>query len=124
MEWHNWAGSVRCEPARYAEPASEAELQRVVRDAARDRLPVRVVGSGHSFTPLCATDGVLVSLDRHAGLYGVDRAALRASVRAGSKICDLGEPLLEHGLALENQGDIDRQSLGGAVGSGTHGTGR
>lgn len=124
MEWRNWAGSVRCEPARYTEPASEAELQRVVRDAARDRMALRVVGSGHSFTPLCATDGVLVSLDRHAGIFDVDPPALEASVHAGTKLCDLGEPLLEQGLALENQGDIDRQSLGGAFGTGTHGTGR
>ena len=123
MEWTNWAGSVRCEPARFVEPESEEALQRVVRQAARDGRTLRVVGSGHSFTPLVETDGVLVSLDRHTGVFNLDRKNLAASVRAGTKIHDLGEPLLAGGMALENQGDIDLQSLGGAFGTGTHGTG-
>ena len=124
MEWENWAGSVRCRPARFAEPASEPELQQLVRQAARDGHRVRVVGTGHSFMPLVTTDGVLVSLDRLAGIESSDGDALEAMVWAGTKIRALGEPLLALGMALENQGDVDVQSVGGALGTGTHGTGR
>ena len=42
----------------------------------------------------------------------------------GTRIADLGEPLLAQGRALANQGDIDRQAIAGAVSTGTHGTGR
>jgi FAD/FMN-containing dehydrogenase len=84
---------------------------------------VRVTGSGHSFTPLCASDDVLLSLDRLTGIETVDEAGGRAWIRAGTKIHDLGGLLAEHGLALENQGDVDVQAIAGAVSTGTHGTG-
>jgi len=85
--------------------------------------PIRVAGSGHSFTPLCETTGTLISLDGLSGIVEADARAERATIWAGSKLYALGAPLLEAGLALENMGDIDRQALGGAVGTGTHGTG-
>lgn len=121
--WHNWSGSVGCVPQRIAAPASEAEVAAVVRDAARERATVRVVGSGHSFVPLCATDGVLVTLDALHGVVGVDPERRRATIWAGTKLHRLGPLLHDAGLAMANMGDIDRQSLGGAVGTGTHGTG-
>jgi FAD/FMN-containing dehydrogenase len=105
-------------------PASEAAVVELVRRAAAAGLTVRVTGTGHSFLPLCATAGVLISLDNLAGIESVDVAKREATILAGSKIHALGEPLYEHGLALENQGDIDRQSLAGAISTGTHGTGR
>ncbi len=122
-EWSNWSGLVRCQPARIVEPADESQLIDVVRGAAAAGQSVRVTGTGHSFTALCATDDLLVSLDRLSGIESVDAAAGLAWLRAGSKIHDLGGPLAEHGLALENQGDVDVQALAGAVSTGTHGTG-
>ncbi|REK10006.1 MAG: FAD-binding protein [Planctomycetota bacterium] len=122
--WTNWSGSVECRPAQQLEPASEEEVADAVRSAARENRTVRVWGSGHSFVPLCASDDVLVSLDRVAGIESVDAEQGEATILAGSKLHDLGEPLARHGLALENQGDVDVQSLAGAVSTGTHGTGR
>lgn len=123
QDWSNWSGLVRCQPERLMEPADEGQVVAAVRSAAGAGQTVRVAGSGHSFTALCATDDVLLSLDRLAGIESVDDAAGRAWIRAGSKIHDLGGPLAEHGLALENQGDVDVQALAGAVSTGTHGTG-
>ena len=85
---------------------------------------MRVVGSGHSFSGLCATDGTLISLERMQGLVDVDLERRRATVLAGTVLHRLGPRLREHGLAMENLGDIDRQSLAGAIATGTHGTGR
>ena len=123
MEWNNWAGNIAATPRQMAQPASEAEVAALMQKAARTRLPVRIVGSGHSFQPLCATDGLLISLDDLQGLVSADSASGLATVWAGTKLHALGAPLLEAGLALENMGDIDRQSVAGAVSTGTHGTG-
>jgi FAD/FMN-containing dehydrogenase len=121
--WQNWSGSVACEPQAIITPQSETELPDVVRRAKHDRHTVRVVGTGHSFVPLCATDGVLVSLDELQGIVSTDATLKRATVWGGTKIWQLGEPLLAAGLALENQGDIDKQAIAGALSTGTHGTG-
>ncbi len=123
-EWINWSGSVTCQPARMATPGSEAEVAALVRQAADEGRRVRVCGSGHSFVPLCATDDVLLSLEQLAGIESADSERLEATIRAGTKIHDLGEPLRAQGLALANQGDVDVQALAGAISTGTHGTGR
>ena len=61
--WTNFSGRVTCKPARIARPRDEAQLIDAVRSAAADGGGLRVAGTGHSFTPLCACDGTLVSLD-------------------------------------------------------------
>jgi FAD/FMN-containing dehydrogenase len=124
QEWSSWAGNVRCRPSRIERPADEAQARSVVRRAAAEGRCVRVVGSGHSSMPLVETDGVLVSLDALAGVHSARPEALEASVWAGTKLSALGAPLRERGMAFENLGDVDVQSLGGALGTGTHGTGR
>src|SRR5262245_20079301 len=123
-QWSNWAGSITCRPQRIAMPSTEAELCALVRDAAAEGLDVRVAGTGHSFTPLVATDGLLLSLDRWTGIESADVAGGGVTVRAGTKLHDLGEELLALGLAQANLGDVDVQSVAGAVSTGTHGTGR
>src|SRR4051794_26625805 len=121
--WRNWAGDQVCAPTRYEAPRSEAELQRVVADAAAAGLTVRAVGSGHSFTDAACTDGVMVSLDNMRQIVDVDRASGLVEVQAGIKLDALGGVLAQHGLAMENLGDIAVQSLAGAISTATHGTG-
>ena len=123
-QWTNWSGSVTCHPQRIERPGSEAEAGGLVRQAGHAGLTVRVVGTGHSFVPLCASEGVVISLDSLQGVVSADRDALQATVWAGSKIQQLGEPLLQAGMAMENMGDIDRQAIAGAISTATHGTGR
>lgn len=119
--WRNWSGSVVCTPQRVVAPRDEAEI--AARVAAPDAGVVRVAGTGHSFTPLCATDGTLLSLDGMQGMIAANPGASAATFWAGTKIHQMGAPLLGAGLAMANMGDIDRQALAGAVGTGTHGTG-
>ena len=123
MAWSNWAGNVTCEPRVRAAPASEAEVVAALHDAARAGLGVRVAGSGHSFSPLVATDGMLLSLDALAGIARHEVEAKRVWVRAGTKLHALGPALHALGLAFANLGDVDVQALGGALATGTHGTG-
>lgn len=119
--WRNWSGWVTAEPLAILQPESEDALRAILRAAER---PVRVAGAGHSFPPLCATPGTLLTLDALAGVVAHDPVRQQASVGAGTRIHDMGLPLYKRGLGLINQGDIDRQAIAGAVGTGTHGTGR
>ena len=121
--WSNFSGRVDFRPARIARPRTEGELIALVRQASADGRGLRVAGTGHSFTPLCATEGTLVSLDDCRGIVGLDREPALATVCAGTKLHALGEPLLAAGLAMANMGDVDVQALAGAVSTGTHGTG-
>ncbi len=121
--WRNWAGNLQAGPTNIVHPTDEAEIIALVRQAACEKGTIRVVGSGHSFTPLCVTNGTLITLDGLQGVVAVDQATQTARIRAGTKITQLGEPLLQAGVALANQGDIDYQALAGAVSTGTHGTG-
>jgi FAD/FMN-containing dehydrogenase len=122
--WTNWAGNVRATPRILVRPGSLTELRSAILEATRRGETVRVAGAGHSFAPLCATNGTLLDLSRLAGVERVDPESGEATIWAGSRIADLGEPLLSQGRAFANQGDIDRQAIAGAVSTGTHGTGR
>ena len=122
--WDNWAGNVTCAPRELLTPTREAEVVEAVARAGERGEAIRVAGAGHSFTPLVATDGLVLDLSALSGIARVEVAEQRAWVRAGTRLHDLGEALHEHGLAMQNLGDIDVQALGGAIGTGTHGTGR
>jgi FAD-linked oxidoreductase len=122
--WQNWSGSVHCDPSGTASPRSVEELAEIVADCGRTGRRLRVAGSGHSFTPLVATDDLLVSLKHLTGLdESVGAARDRATALAGTRLKELGQALFDHSLAMENLGDIDEQSISGAISTGTHGTG-
>ncbi len=121
--WSNWSGAVKCSPQKLETAGSIEDVAKVVKDCAARGVNLRVVGSGHSFTELVATNGVILSLDGLSGLESVDRDRKEATVLAGTKLWALNELLEQNGLAMENLGDINRQSIAGAVSTGTHGTG-
>jgi FAD-linked oxidoreductase len=121
--WRNWSGSVRARPRVLARPRDLDALARFVGRYARDGRQMRVVGDGHSFTPLVATDDVLFTLDDLAGIEAVNAGAGTVRVWAGTRLKRLGDDLLARGLAQENLGDIDVQTIAGAIATSTHGTG-
>jgi L-gulono-1,4-lactone dehydrogenase len=122
--WQNWAGNVVAHPARVRTPRSAAEVADEIGLAAADGLPVRMAGSGHSFTPAAATNGVLLRPDGLTAIRSIDRQAGLVTVEAGCRLRRLNIELLAHGLSLANMGDIDVQTVAGAIQTGTHGTGR
>jgi FAD/FMN-containing dehydrogenase len=121
--WTNWVGNQSFTPARIASPRSEDELATLVRQAAGAGMHVRVAGAGHSFTPVAQTDGLLIEMAQLTGVTATDPVRRRVTVRAGTPIHDLYQPLWDAGLALRNQGDIDTQQIAGAVATATHGSG-
>ena len=118
MSWSNWSGSVTA-PAQIARPHSEDELAALIRSAHK----LRVTGAGHSFMPLCESDELIVNLDDLAGEMHVAADRQTARIPAGWSIRRLTAALWDEGLALANQGDVNPQSLAGAMATGTHGTG-
>ncbi|MEU9558420.1 D-arabinono-1,4-lactone oxidase [Streptomyces fumanus] len=122
--WRNWGGTVSARPAREVAPASVEELAEAVRRAAEDGLTVKAVGTGHSFTSIAATDGVLIRPQLLTGIRHIDRTAMTVTVEAGTPLKRLNLALAREGLSLANMGDIMEQTVSGAVGTGTHGTGR
>jgi L-gulono-1,4-lactone dehydrogenase len=120
-QWRNWSGEQRCAPERIERPQSEDAVAEAVRRAASEGRHVRVSASGHSFTDIACTDDVMLRLDALDEVISVDGTLVE--VDAGITLHKLGAELAARGLAMENQGDIDRQQLGGAISTATHGTG-
>ena len=123
MTWQNWAGTASADPARRSWPRSTEEIGHAITAAAKDGLTVRALGSGHSFTPAAATSGVALDLSGWAGVVGADLDSGLVTVRSGTTIRELNATLDTLGLAMGNLGDIDAQTLSGAISTGTHGTG-
>lgn len=121
--WRNWGRNQQCTPIAFERARSELEVVEAVGRARRLGQTLKVVGSGHSFTDIACTEGRLLSIDDMDRVVAVDREAGTMTVEAGITIGRLNQELAERGLALANLGDIDRQTIAGAVATGTHGTG-
>ncbi len=122
--WQNWGRSATVRPVRVERPRTPEGVQRAVQAALRQGLGVKAVGAGHSFSGIAVAPGVLLELDDLQGLVRVDVERQQATFLAGTRLHRIPGLLAPYGLAMENLGDVDRQSLAGAISTGTHGTGR
>ncbi len=121
--WSNWTGDQSCRPAEVVRPGSRDELAAAIVAAGTAGCKVSVAGSGHSFTEAALTGGALIRIEALNGVLDADPGSGLVKVGAGTVLADLNEELAGLGLAMENLGDIDRQTIAGAVSTGTHGTG-
>lgn len=121
--WRNWGRSEKIRPARVERPKDAAAVQRAVAAAAERGLHVKPVGAGHSFSGIAVAPGVQLDLHELSGVIAVDEATHRVTLGAGTNLYRLPELLAPFGLAMENMGDVDRQTVAGATSTGTHGTG-
>ena len=123
MTWQNWAGTATADPAQRYWPRSAEAIADAIKDAAEAGLTVRALGSGHSFTPAAATSGAALDLSGWTGVISADTGSGLVTVRSGTTIRQLNAALDVLGLAMPNLGDIDAQTIAGAISTGTHGTG-
>lgn len=121
--WRNWAATAISRPAGTANPRSEDEISSLLVAASTTGTALKVVGGGHSFSPIAATTGTLVNLDLYTGIIHADPRSGQVRFRAGTRLRDVAGLLEPYGLALANMGDINHQSLAGAISTSTHGTG-
>ncbi|MFL6161258.1 MAG: D-arabinono-1,4-lactone oxidase [Jatrophihabitantaceae bacterium] len=122
--WQNWSGTFSVNPARMARPRTVEQVVDEVRRAVADNLSVKAVGAGHSFTDIALTRGVMIDLELLTGIISADRHTGLVTVAAGTTLRELNIALWKMGLSLANLGDIDAQTISGAISTGTHGTGR
>jgi L-gulonolactone oxidase len=121
--WENWAGNQSCAPAEILRPFSRPQLQEMVSETSTAGRQVTVPGSGHSFTAAALTDEVMIDVGGLSGVIEADRSSGLVKVGGGTVLADLNRELDHLGLAMANLGDIDRQTIAGAISTGTHGTG-
>jgi len=119
--WRNWGRSESSHPTHFARATSVDDVVSTVEAASARGLKLKTIGAGHSFTAIAATDGVQLDVSALDGLLAVDGNLV--TIGAGTNLYQLPALLAPHGLALTNMGDIDRQTIAGAVSTGTHGTG-
>lgn len=119
----NWAGNLSFNPQKVFSPANNEDVKSAVKEAISDKKYLRLIGSGHSWTGLIASDEYFMTLDNMQGLISVDKDKGTIRAKAGTKLSLFGDIGHEHNLAMENQGDINLQSIAGATSTGTHGTG-
>ncbi|CAN5430072.1 D-arabinono-1,4-lactone oxidase [soil metagenome] len=123
--WRNWSGAVRATPRVLHRPRTVEDVCAAVTRARAGAEVLRVAGSGHSFTPIAASDQHMLTMTDLPGAVDISGGEAGASVTvgAGVTIRELNLRLTEHDLALANMGDIDHQVVAGALATGTHGTG-
>ena len=123
QSWVDWGRTVGCSPSHILFPESEEEVAEIVRKARSRGAKVRVVGAGHSWSPVVTTDGIIVSLDNLKFEHQIDKVKKTATIHGGMRLRDIGPLLISHGLTFRNLGAITPQSISGAMSTGTHGTG-
>jgi L-gulonolactone oxidase len=121
--WRNWSGEQRCRPLLIQRPRTREGLIADVIAATEQGRPLKVAGSGHSFSGAALTNGVMLDLGLLDRILDYDPGGGRVKVEAGVVLGTLNRRLDQRGLALESLGDIDRQTLAGSISTGTHGTG-
>jgi L-gulono-1,4-lactone dehydrogenase len=119
--WRNWGRTEQATPVQRVRPISAAEVAAIVVSARERGLRVKAAGTGHSFTGIAVATGIQLDMSGLTGVIAVNGTEVRLG--GGTVLHDL-PPLLDPlGLALQNMGDIDVQTITGATSTGTHGTG-
>ncbi|MFT4272941.1 MAG: D-arabinono-1,4-lactone oxidase [Pantoea sp.] len=121
--WQNWGGNQAFDCDSLSRPDDETAAIALIQQAVAEKNSVRVAGSGHSFTPVVETKNLLLDLSALSGVIACDSEKLQALVRGGSTLASLGAPLWQAGMSIANQGDVDAQSIAGAIATGTKGSG-
>src|SRR5699024_6710020 len=123
QQWTNWSESFISKPEMILYPKNEEDIHNIIKYCHKNKKKIRVIGAGHSFTPLAVTNNILLSLENFSGIDKIDYENKRVSVWAGTTLLELGKLLYKHGLSMENLGDINVQTIAGAISTGTHGSG-
>ena len=122
-KWTNWAGNVISYPSEMYLPHSIDEVSAIVKHACQSGKTIRVTGAAHSFSAVAMPEHIAISLHNLRGLIAVNEERQEATLWAGTYLYEIGPMLAKHGFALINMGDIQEQTIAGAVSTGTHGTG-
>ncbi|MEU4394009.1 D-arabinono-1,4-lactone oxidase [Kribbella sp. NPDC023855] len=121
--WRNWAGTESATGVEIVRPSSVDEVAAMVKTAAEQGKQLKAVGSGHSFTGCSVPEQVMIRLDGLSSITSADQTSGKVTLGAGTGLAKLNAGLAAFDLAMANLGDIDKQTISGAISTGTHGTG-
>ena len=123
MKWTNWSANESAQLERMERPTSIEEVVQAIQQAREEGKAIRTVGASHSFSPVARPDSIGMTLDGLRGIVSVNEAQQEVTLWAGTYLYEAAPALAQHGFAFENMGDIQAQTVAGAVSTGTHGTG-
>jgi hypothetical protein len=123
--WANWGRTARCQPEFSFFPERVEDLIQIVQFARERGKRIRVVGSGHSWSGLVPTDGVLVYIQ---GLNNVsmdlsDDSHPRVVIESGATVKEVNDVLEAQGYALPLNVVLESVRFGGLIATGSHGSG-
>ena len=123
-EWRNSTRTVKLHPLAYYEPGDLRAMEACVAKAIKEKLHVRAVGAGHSFSDAPFTEDILVGTSKLTGAerykHGADPNLVE--VGAGITVRALNKELDKLKLSIRAMGGFDEQTIAGAILTGTHGS--
>ena len=122
-KWTNWSKQYTAHPGHIYLPKTIDEVCDIVKQHGITKRTIRVTGAAHSFSPVALPEQSAMSLHFLRGLIEIDEKEQTATFYAGTYLHEVGPLLEKYGFALTNMGDIQEQSLAGAISTGTHGSG-
>ncbi|MFZ5953832.1 MAG: D-arabinono-1,4-lactone oxidase [Candidatus Dependentiae bacterium] len=121
--WMNWAGNQKCCPQLNIAPSTLKDLQTSLHFAQQNKLQIRAVGKGYSRSDIATTNDCMISIQNLNKIIEIDSINKRVKVESGIELKELSEKLAEQGLSLSNL-PATSVTLGGAVSTAVHGTGK
>ena len=121
--WTNWARIRTAYPSYYHTPTTTDDIQRIITFAHKHNHKVRIVGTGHSPSDIAACHQHMLDLTHYNKLISVSSSSRLVRCQSGLLLADLITHLSAHNLALPAYGSVGDQTIGGLLGTGTHGTG-
>jgi xylitol oxidase len=113
----NWAGNVTYSTNRILRPRSTAEAQELIASTRT----LRPLGTRHSFSLVADSADALLSTEHLNRIVEIGNETV--TVEAGIRYGELAHALNDHGVALPNFASLPHISVGGAIATGTHGSG-
>ena len=123
VPWRNWGRTHSATPRQVVRPHDAGEVAELIATTRRRGGTVKPVGAGHSFSGIAVPDDLQLDMSAMRGLLGVDAERRHVTLKGGTPLFEIPELLAPHHLAMANLGDVDRQTITGAISTGTHGTG-
>jgi hypothetical protein len=108
-------------------------IQQLIADAKQNNTPLRAIGGNWSFSPITATNGIIINTKGLNSVFPITAASTHPSftgdknklilAQCGNGIWELSNFLHERNMSLPASGASNGQTIAGAIATGTHGAG-
>lgn len=120
QDWISWNGNITHKVNTFYSPKNEDELVQAVKESHS----VRITGNRQSSADIIAGTDDLISLEHYNSKVSIDSSRYEITVQAGMVLADLLDLVDQQQWTIPALPDINTITVGGALATGTHGTGR